>query len=365
MSGFITISRRLFKNDLWTERREFSRAEAWLDLIRRANWQDGTMLVGNTPYEIKRGQVLASERQMAQWWGWSQKKVQNFLRLCTSEEMISTAKEAVGTRMDLKNYESYNNARNQDGISTGTAYGSDTEKKGITKESGGNHLNATGSVSCEQQGENSESRKNQDGIRMESGWNQEGIQKGIMSNNINKKEKEKEKQTPQAGGFDFEKLAKQVGQLCAKLIIEGGVTDLLDNAKKRLFVKWANHKFTSGNEIRTTAVLAEVVKKFQATDTDLLEESISESIGGNYARLVIAKPKTTTTAMPSYWKAGIEIEMKMTPETTIKYHRHLLELGWRKENYQGKTNWLKPQTTTTAARTGETTLAASLNGQAQ
>jgi hypothetical protein len=321
MSGFITLSRRIFGHLFFTEKREFSRFEAWLDLIRRANWQDGFMLIGNTSYVIKRGQVLASERQMAEWWGWSQKRVQTFLKLGVSEAMISIEKESVGSRITLCKYDSYNTS----GISL-------------------------------------ESEKNQDGISLESGRHQLGIAQGIKSNNIKKnKEEKKEKQTPQAGGEIFEKLSNRVGPVTAKICIEGNVGQLVGDEKRPQLLRWLEHKFTKGQPIITTQVLFAIVQQFQANDLETLTSSITESIGGDYARLVITKPKATDKkpVFPNYWQPGIEAKNGYTPEQTLDYHRRLISLGWYKTTVHGQPYWNRPAADN-AARTGEGTISKTL-----
>ena len=52
--GFIPISRKLFNNFLWEEKREFSRAEAWIDLLQLARFE------ANSTKEIINGRVIES-----------------------------------------------------------------------------------------------------------------------------------------------------------------------------------------------------------------------------------------------------------------------------------------------------------------
>lgn len=88
--GFIPISRKLFDNFLWKEKREFSRAEAWLDLIQLARFE------ANSTKEVINGQVVEyglgerplSLRLLADRWQWSKNRVDKFLDLLVSERMI-------------------------------------------------------------------------------------------------------------------------------------------------------------------------------------------------------------------------------------------------------------------------------------
>ncbi len=79
--GYIKISRKMFDghDQLWAEQREFSRAEAWLDLIQRAAWKRHTLAVGNRSHELRRGEFLASRRYLSFAWRWSEKKVRGFI----------------------------------------------------------------------------------------------------------------------------------------------------------------------------------------------------------------------------------------------------------------------------------------------
>lgn len=48
-SGFIALYRKFQDNFLWKERRIFSRAEAWLDILMEARWKSEPeqVLIGN------------------------------------------------------------------------------------------------------------------------------------------------------------------------------------------------------------------------------------------------------------------------------------------------------------------------------
>ena len=52
--GYIPISRKLFESLWWLEEREFSKAEAWLDMIQSARFEASStkMLVGCKVIEV-------------------------------------------------------------------------------------------------------------------------------------------------------------------------------------------------------------------------------------------------------------------------------------------------------------------------
>lgn len=96
--GYIPISRKLFESLWWLEEREFSKAEAWLDMIQSARFEASStkMLVGCKVIEVGRGEFPATIRFLAKRWGWNKNRVDRFLKLLVAENMITT-RTASGT----------------------------------------------------------------------------------------------------------------------------------------------------------------------------------------------------------------------------------------------------------------------------
>lgn len=110
--GYIPISRKLFEHPFWSEKREFSYAEAWIDILRLVRFEANStkMLIGGKAVEIHRGEYPASLRRLADLWGWSKNKVDKFLDLLISEGMI-TKRTAEGTKqtvITVCNFDKYN-----------------------------------------------------------------------------------------------------------------------------------------------------------------------------------------------------------------------------------------------------------------
>ena len=76
--GFIPISRKLFNNFLWEEKREFSRAEAWIDLLQLARFEANSTkeIINGRVIEYKRGERPLSLRLLADRWKWSKNRVE-------------------------------------------------------------------------------------------------------------------------------------------------------------------------------------------------------------------------------------------------------------------------------------------------
>lgn len=109
-SGFIRLSRGFFNNFLWAERRAYSKAEAWLDIVAQCPYEPLKRLVAGELVEVPRGGFVASERYFSDRWMWSRTKVRSFLALLEQEKMIlkKPQKDHRNTTFLLCNYDKYN-----------------------------------------------------------------------------------------------------------------------------------------------------------------------------------------------------------------------------------------------------------------
>jgi hypothetical protein len=114
------LHRQFQSHDFWRERRVFSRAEAWIDIIMSARWQDdpGEVRIGNVLLLCGRGEVLYSMQTWAARWSWTESKVKRFLHSLAANRnsdckrtMIELSNERVTTRIKICNYEAYQTAR--------------------------------------------------------------------------------------------------------------------------------------------------------------------------------------------------------------------------------------------------------------
>lgn len=124
-AGYIKISRKLFSNPIWTERRTFSTFEAWLDLIQAARYEDGE--------DCKRGQLAISQRALEKRWLWNGQKVRRTLKEWEASGMIEIdTKTAKVQTITLVNYDYYNGG----GAVFGAPFGApnDQETNGLGQE---------------------------------------------------------------------------------------------------------------------------------------------------------------------------------------------------------------------------------------
>ena len=81
--GHIKVSRKVFDAEhgdpLWLEKREFSKWEAWIDVIQLAAWKAVKYTTQFGVIALERGEFIASRRHLAKRWRWSEKKVRVWL----------------------------------------------------------------------------------------------------------------------------------------------------------------------------------------------------------------------------------------------------------------------------------------------
>lgn len=106
--GYIKLHRKFFENTLWKEPREYSKAEAWLDLIQSARFESSQVILNGRVIEVQMSEVAASRRYLEKRWGWGSTKVNNFLDYLKKNQMITTKQTSGQTIITLCNYERYN-----------------------------------------------------------------------------------------------------------------------------------------------------------------------------------------------------------------------------------------------------------------
>ena len=113
--GWIALHRRVKKSWLWLEEREFSRFEAWIDLLLRANWERTEGCYRGTPYHVERGELVTSHEKLAEDWSWSRGKVRRFIERLVDESMIDAKTDTLGLWITIRNYDKYQQTEEEDG----------------------------------------------------------------------------------------------------------------------------------------------------------------------------------------------------------------------------------------------------------
>lgn len=131
--GFIKLHRKIKDHWLYEEKRKFSKFEAWIDLLMRANHKDTKVVLGNELIELKRGQFITSEFKLMEAWGWGKSKTRDFLKLLENDGMIVKKSDRKKTTITICNYSIYHdyekeNRPQTDYEQTMNRLSSDTEK---------------------------------------------------------------------------------------------------------------------------------------------------------------------------------------------------------------------------------------------
>lgn len=118
---------------------------AWLDLCHMAAWRDRTRILGATVVQLRRGELLASLRYLSDRWGWSVKKVRDFLEILEHPDIgkLETVKGTPkGTVYRVVSYGTYANPGHTQGhtgraqrVTQGRAQGS-ARDDGVSGASG-------------------------------------------------------------------------------------------------------------------------------------------------------------------------------------------------------------------------------------
>lgn len=92
-----------FDEPLWKEPREYSRAEAWLDLIQSARFESSQEIFNNRVIDVRMSEVVASRRYLEARWGWGSSKVSNFLDYLRKNHLITVRQTSGQTILTICN----------------------------------------------------------------------------------------------------------------------------------------------------------------------------------------------------------------------------------------------------------------------
>ena len=114
MSGWIKIHRCINNHWIYTEKRSFSKFEAWIDILMTVNFADAQVLIKGKLYQVKRGQSILSMDSWAKRWNWDKSKVRRFFELLQKDSMIVIKTDTITTQLTVCNYDSYQDERHTD-----------------------------------------------------------------------------------------------------------------------------------------------------------------------------------------------------------------------------------------------------------
>lgn len=100
------VYRSLLTDKMWLEE-PFTKGQAWVDLIGRANYGTTEHISGPHCNRYYRGQLPTSIVALSDRWKWSRRKVENFLNALVEAQMISTKSTSKGTTITIENYDKF------------------------------------------------------------------------------------------------------------------------------------------------------------------------------------------------------------------------------------------------------------------
>jgi hypothetical protein len=107
---FFLIDRGIFDHWIASEK-PFSKFQAWIWIVGKANFADTKTMFHGKVQKIKRGQLRISYRFLANAWGWSEKRVRRFLKCLEDDQMLSVKSTADGTTLTVENYAKFQDVR--------------------------------------------------------------------------------------------------------------------------------------------------------------------------------------------------------------------------------------------------------------
>ena len=117
--GYILIDRNIMDSWLW-DYEPYSRAQAWIDLLFLARYQENSTYISirNNDIEIKHGEVCWSQEALGKRWKWSKKKVVSYLKKLEKELQITLQKTAAIHKIEIINYSKYQKKEPQTALQT-------------------------------------------------------------------------------------------------------------------------------------------------------------------------------------------------------------------------------------------------------
>lgn len=106
ISGYVKIYRSVVNHWLWIEK-PYSKFEAWIFLLIRANFKDAKINIGFELFDIKRGQFISSQEKLSEQFGWSRNQVRSFIGLLENDKMIVSETTSKFTKITICNYDTY------------------------------------------------------------------------------------------------------------------------------------------------------------------------------------------------------------------------------------------------------------------
>lgn len=111
--GYLALYRKIQDHAFYKERREFSKLEAWIDILMEAQHSEEPeeVIIGMKVLICNYGESLKSVLTWASRWSWAESKVRRFFKLLKNMGQIDYQSEVITTRLSVLNYSIYDPKR--------------------------------------------------------------------------------------------------------------------------------------------------------------------------------------------------------------------------------------------------------------
>lgn len=113
MFGWVKLHRSIQSHWLWRDSDKF---QAWVYLVLEAQYSASKVSIDNQIVIVNRGQMLTSILRLANEWGWSRKKVSNFLNMLEKDNMLKQKRTSKYTLITIVNYGLYQDEKTEKNI---------------------------------------------------------------------------------------------------------------------------------------------------------------------------------------------------------------------------------------------------------
>ena len=129
-SGWFKLHRKIFNHPMWEENREFSKFEAWIDILQMVSYKEkNKMYLSGQLCEWGRGQYPISISFLCERWNWTPKKVRTYLKRAEQNKQISLFRAGKWTMLTVCKYDSYQSEGQEEGQSKGNQRATIKESK--------------------------------------------------------------------------------------------------------------------------------------------------------------------------------------------------------------------------------------------
>ena len=129
MNSYVNIFRSLCNDSIWTAEK-FTRGQAWVDMILRANSKEGHIRKRGIRIDLERGQLGYSMKELARLWDWSEGKIRRFVKELEEDGKIKVDRTNVSCTITIVKYHHYQSKdwmiKRTDGLSRDNSTGAKT-----------------------------------------------------------------------------------------------------------------------------------------------------------------------------------------------------------------------------------------------